>query len=73
MPFSSQELQDAGKIALDFFLKNNPIDQVGVERPLMKALMAKKKSFPGGRQFVVEQLRYRYQSNFQLINSCLAW
>ena len=68
MPFSAQELQDAGKIALDFYLKNNPIDQVAVERPLMKALMGKKKSFPGGKQYVVEQLRYRYQSNFQWFN-----
>ena len=68
MPFSAQELQDAGKIALDFYTKKNPIDQVAVERPLMKALMGKKKSFPGGKQFIVEQLRYRYQSNFQWFN-----
>ena len=68
MPFTAQELQDAGKIALDFYLKANPIDQVAVERPLLKALMGKKKSFPGGKQYVVEQLRYRYQSNFQWFN-----
>lgn len=68
MAFTAQELQDAGKIALDFYLANNPIDQVAVERPLLKALMAKKKSFPGGKQYVVEQLRYRYQSNFQWFN-----
>ncbi len=68
MAFSAQELQDAGKIAIDFFVKKNPIDQVAVERPLMKALMGKKKSFPGGKQYIVEQLRYRYQSNFQWFN-----
>lgn len=68
MAFTAQELQDAGKIALDFYLRNNPIDQVAVERPFMKALMAKKKSFPGGKQYIVEQLRYRYQSNFQWFN-----
>lgn len=68
MPFTAQELQDAGKIALDFYLKNNPVDQVAVERPLLKTLMAKKKTFPGGKQYVVEQLRYRYQSNFQWFN-----
>jgi hypothetical protein len=68
MPFTAQELQDAGKIALDFYLKKKPIDQVAVERPLLKALMAKKRSFPGGKQYVVEQLRYRYQSNFQWFN-----
>lgn len=68
MAFTAQELQDSGKIALDFYLKNNPIDQVAVERPLLKALMAKKKTFPGGKQYIVEQLRYRYQSNFQWFN-----
>lgn len=68
MPFSAQELQDAGKIALDFYLKKSPIDQVAVERPFMKSLMGKKKSFPGGKQYIVEQLRYRYQSNFQWFN-----
>lgn len=68
MAFTAQELQDAGKIALDFYLKNNPVDQVAVERPLLKALMGKKKSFPGGKQYIVEQLRYRYQSNFQWFN-----
>lgn len=68
MPFSTQELQDAGKVAIDFYLKNNPIDQVAVERPFLKAMMAKKKSFPGGKQYIIEQLRYRYQSNFQWFN-----
>lgn len=66
MPFSTQEISDAGKVGLDFYLKNKPVDQVTVERPLLKALMAGKKSAPGAKQFVVEQLRYRYQSNFQL-------
>ncbi|MCB4358429.1 phage major capsid protein [Quatrionicoccus australiensis] len=68
MAFSAQELQDAGKIALDFHMKKSPIDQVAVERPFMKSLMGKKKSFPGGKQYIVEQLRYRYQSNFQWFN-----
>lgn len=68
MPFTAQELQDSGKIALDFYLKNNPIDQVAVERPFLKTLMAKKKTFPGGKQYIVEQLRYRYNSNFQWFN-----
>ena len=68
MPFSTQELQDAGKIALDFYLKNNPIDQVAVERPFLKSIMGKKKTFPGGKQYITEQLRYRYQSNFQWFN-----
>ena len=68
MPFTSQEIIDAGKAGLDYYVKNSPIDQIGVDRPLLKALMASKKSAPGAKQYIVEQLRYRYQSNFQWFN-----
>jgi len=68
MPFSAQEIQDAGKIGLDFYLANNPVDQVAVERVLLKALQAKKKTAPGAKQYVVEQLRKGYGSNFQWFN-----
>jgi hypothetical protein len=68
MPFTSQEIADAGKIGLDFYLRNNPVDQIAVERPLLKALQGKKKSAPGAKQYIVVQLRYRYQSNFQWFN-----
>jgi hypothetical protein len=68
MPFTAQEIQDAGKIGLDFYLRNKPIDQVAIERPLLRALQSKKKDAPGAKQYIVEQLRYRYQSNFQWFN-----
>jgi hypothetical protein len=68
VPFTSQEIIDAGKIGLDFYLKNTPIDQIAVERPVLKYLMGKKTPAPGAKQYVVEQLRVRYQSNFQWFN-----
>lgn len=68
MSFTASEISDAGKIGLDFYVKNNPIDQVGVDRPLYQALSSKKKSAPGAKQYIVEQLMYRYQSNFQWFN-----
>jgi hypothetical protein len=68
MPFSAQDLIDAGKIGLDYFLANDPVDQIALERPLLKALQAKKKTAPGAKQFVVEQLRKTYASNFQWYN-----
>ncbi len=68
MPFSSQEIIDAGKAGIDFYLANKPVDQIAMERPLMKALMGKKKAAPGAKQFIVEQLRRSYQSNFQWFN-----
>lgn len=68
MPFTSQEIIDAGKAGLDFYLANKPVDQIALERPLMKALQAKKKSAPGAKQYIVEQLRKTYASNFQWFN-----
>lgn len=64
MPFSSQEITDAGKTSIDMYLKNKPIDQVAVARPWLRKLMAMKKSFPGAKQYIVEQLRFNYGSNF---------
>lgn len=68
MPFSAQDITDAGKIGLDFYLANNPVDQVDMQRPLLKALQGKKREAPGAKQFVTEQLRVRYSSNFQWFN-----
>lgn len=68
MPFSASDIQDAGKIGLDFYLANNPVDQVDMQRPLLKALKGKKREAPGAKQFVTEQLRVRYASNFQWFN-----
>lgn len=68
MPFTAGEITDAGKIGLDLYLRNEPIDQIAVERPLYKKLNEKKTSAPGAKQYIVEQLRVRYQSNFQWFN-----
>jgi hypothetical protein len=65
MPITSSELADAGKVSLDAYLRNSPIDQLDVDRPFLKKLNAKKMSAPGAKQYIVEQLRVRYQSNFQ--------
>lgn len=68
MAFTAQEITDAGKIGLDFFLKNSPVDQIAVERPFLQELTKNKQSAPGAKQYITVQLRYRYQSNFQWFN-----
>jgi hypothetical protein len=68
MPFTAQEISDAGKAGLDFYLAAKPVDQVAVECPLLKALQAKQKEAPGAKQYIVEQLRKNYSSNFQWFN-----
>lgn len=65
MPISAGALADLGKTAIEHWLKNKPIDQVALERPFMKKLMEGKRTFSGAKQYVVEQLRMRYSSNFQ--------
>lgn len=68
MPFNDQEIAEAGVAVLDWYMKNQPIDQIAVERVLMKALMPTKSEVPAAKQFIVEQLRDKYQSNFQWFN-----
>src|SRR6266404_9135667 len=65
MPFTSEQLAYAGRAAIDFFLKNDPTDSYNVDRPLIEKLMSGKKEYGGGLQYVVEQLRFQNDSNFQ--------
>jgi hypothetical protein len=68
MPISSADLAKASKTSLDYYLKNAPIDQIGVEVPLYNKLMAKRKQFNGAKQNIVVQLRKSYDSNFNWAN-----
>lgn len=65
MPFTTEQLQYGAKASLDYFLKNDPIDQINTAHPLLKKLLAGKKEYGGGLQYVVEQLRFSNDSNFQ--------
>jgi len=62
---NANDVAQLGFVALRNFLKNKPIDQVATERPLLKALMAKKKPWGGGKENIVEQIRTDYDNNFQ--------
>lgn len=64
-PFTTEQIAYAGKAAIDYYLKNDPIDQINVARPLIKKAMEGRQDYAGGLQFVVEQLRYSNDSNFQ--------
>lgn len=65
MAVNAEQLAYAGKSAIDYFLKNDPIDQVNIAHPLFDFLVSKKKMYTGGLQYVVEQLRKSNDSNFQ--------
>jgi len=65
MPFTSEQLTYGATHTIDYFLKNDPIDQVNTERPLLAKLMQGKQEYAGALQYVTEQLRYQNDSNFQ--------
>ena len=64
MPISNADLQELAKVSLDEYLRNMPVDQIATERPLLKKLMAGRKTFLGAKQNVVENIRKTYGSNF---------
>jgi hypothetical protein len=65
MPFNAEQLAYGGRAAINFFLKNDPVDQINIAHPLFNKLVASKKEYVGGKQYVVEQLREANDSNFQ--------
>lgn len=65
MPFSNEQLQYAANAAINNFMRNEPIDQVNIERPWIEKLMKSKRPYVGALQYVVENLRYSNDSNFQ--------
>ncbi len=64
MPISTADLAIAAKTSIDDYMRNKPIDQIGVETPLLKKLMSGRKTFLGAKQNVVVQVRKDYGTNF---------
>ena len=65
MPFNAAQLAQGANYQLDFFAKNDPIDQVNTDRPWLKKLIDTKQAAPAGNQFYVEQIYISNDSNYQ--------
>lgn len=65
MPFSAEQISYAGKAAMDYIVRKSPEDLYNTDRPLLKLLNSKKRSFPGAKQYIQEKLRTTNDSNFQ--------
>lgn len=65
MPFNTEQLAYGGLAAIDYYQKNDPIDQINIAHPLYSKLVDGKKEYVGGKQYVVEQIRESNDSNFQ--------
>ncbi|MBA4279304.1 phage major capsid protein [Ralstonia sp.] len=64
MPFNAAQLAVSANTAIEYFLKNEPIDQVNFERPWLKTLMDGKQNAPGANLYV-EQIYISNDSNYQ--------
>lgn len=64
MPISAPDLATVTVAALDDYMRNRPVDQIGTERPLIKKLMAGRKKLMPARQYSVANVREGYGSNF---------
>jgi hypothetical protein len=65
MPFTANQLVVGANYQLDYFLKNDPIDQINIAHPLYSTMVANKAERLGGNEFVTEQVRFTNDSNFQ--------
>jgi hypothetical protein len=64
MPFTQAELDNIATAALDFYMKGQALAQTMQERPLLKALKAGQKTFPGGKGDLRRNVKGNYSSAF---------
>lgn len=65
MPLNALEIERISKVAIDYYRKNKPIDQVNVDRPLLDLLLPKARPILGGKEYMTENLFISNQSNGQ--------
>jgi len=49
MPFTTEEMDAVANYVLDFYLRGDPLAQTIQDKPLLKAMKAAQKTFPGGK------------------------
>lgn len=64
MPISAGDLATVTNVALDDYMRNKPVDQIGTDRPLVKKLMAGRKKLMPALQYSKANVRNGYGSNF---------
>lgn len=65
MPLNTDELARVANAAIDLYARNEAVDQITIEKPILTALKKGMKKFSGGQQFYVEQIRKGNDSNGQ--------
>lgn len=65
MAFTAQELANISNSVLDYHIRGKVESQVTQARPLYDRLMAKKKTFPGGKDYITGRIKGQYTSAMQ--------
>lgn len=65
MPFTAQELGNIANAALDFHVRGPAHSSIIQKRPLVKALYERKKTFPGGKEFITTPVKGVYTTTVQ--------
>lgn len=66
MPFTTAELENAANATLDFFFKKGNVkSQTIQDKPLLKMMRAKQKTFPGGLNNITRRVKGQYTTTVQ--------
>lgn len=65
MPMTPAQFAAGANKQLEVYSKENPVDQIGHEKPFLKWLISHKKDAPGGNQYYNEKVHIAYDSNYQ--------
>ncbi len=66
MPFTQAELENVANAAIDFHYKTPSVrSQTLQEKPLLRAMMAKSKSMPGGKESITVRVKGTYTTTIQ--------
>lgn len=66
MPFTAQELENIANSAIDFHAERRKVTpQTLQDKPLLRALRAKQKTFPGGKDNITFRVKFDYTTGIQ--------
>lgn len=65
MAFTAQELDNIASAALDFYIKSPAMEQARQDRPLYDAMAKSGKTFPGGKESIIGNVKGEYSTSFQ--------
>lgn len=68
MPFTAAELANAANALLDYHVKGPALSQTIQDKPILKALKGKQKTFPGGKEFITMPVKGDYTTTIQGFN-----